>query len=145
MVLKGSPNSKLATHESEAGETETQMGTWKRFEDMEVWQKACRLVCEVYEVTREGELAKDFGLRDQIRRAAVSIPSNVAEGFEQDSDKVFARSLKIAKGSSGELRTQLYIAAKLDYVAGGKVKELVSEAEEISKMLAGLIRHLEAS
>ena len=107
------------------------MGTWERFEDMQVWQKACRLVCEVYEVTREGEFARDFGLRDQIRRAAVSIPSNIAEGFEQDSDKVFSRSLKIAKGSSGELRTQLYIAAKLKYVTGERAKELVTEAEEI--------------
>jgi len=121
------------------------MATWKRFEDMQVWQKACRLACAVYDMTREGEFARDFGLRDQIRRAAVSIPSNIAEGFEQDSDKTFARSLKIAKGSSGELRTQLYIAAKVHYARSERIKELVARAEEISKMVAGLIKHLKAS
>jgi len=143
--VKDSRNFQLETHKSKTEQREKPMATWKRFEDMQVWQKACRLVCAVYEVTREGEFARDFGLKDQIRRAAVSIPSNIAEGFEQNSDKAFAHSLTIAKGSSGELRTQLYIAAKLHYARGERARELVARAEEISKMVAGLIKHLKAS
>ena len=112
---------------------------------MEVWRKSCKLACEIYELSREGELAKDFGFRDQLRRSSVSVPSNIAEGFERDSDREFARSLRISKGSCGELRTQLYIAARIGYIDGEKMSEMVSRVEEVSRMLAGLIQRLSRS
>jgi four helix bundle protein len=121
------------------------MAVWKRFEEMHVWKKSCQLACVVYEETREGEVAKDFGFRDQIRRSAVSVASNIAEGFERGSDNAFANFLAIAKGSSGELRTQLYIAGKLGYIDSERMNALVAQAEEISKMLFGLIKHLKPS
>jgi four helix bundle protein len=118
--------------------------TKKRFEDLEVWKRGCRLVCSLYELTREGDFARDFALRDQIRRAAISIPSNIAEGFERESGRFFTNSLRIAKGSSGELRTQLYIAAKLGYFSREKANGLIEGCEEISRMLSGLIRRLKS-
>ena len=121
------------------------MAVWKRFEEMDVWKKACQLTCSVYEITRDGEAAKDFAFRDQVRRAALSIASNIAEGFERDTDKQFVQMLWVAKGSSGELRTQLYIAKRLGYIDPGRMQELVAQAEEISRMIAGLIKHLKSS
>ena len=121
------------------------MASWKRFEEMEVWKKGCRLACDVYEVSRDGELGKDFALRDQMRRAAVSIPSNIAEGFELRTDKDFVRMLTIAKGSCGELRTQMYIANRIGVMKADKRVALVKQAEEISKMLGGLIKKLKVN
>jgi four helix bundle protein len=89
--------------------------------------------------------ARDFTLRDQIRRAALSVPSNIAEGFERDSDRAFSNALSIAKGSSGELRTQLYIASRLGYLDKAQMRELVHRAEEVSRMLARIILHLKRS
>ena len=86
------------------------MATFHRFEDIESWQKARRLARRIYELTGNGDFARDFGLRDQIRRAAVSIMSNIAEGFERDSRREFARFLDIARASTGEVRSQLYVA-----------------------------------
>jgi four helix bundle protein len=121
------------------------MPTWKRFEEMEVWKKGCRLVCDVYAATLIEPWSKDFALRDQIRRAAISIPSNIAEGFERDSDRAFANALVIAKGSSGELRTQIYIASRLGYLDKTRTGELVRHAEEVSRMLSRIIVHLRKS
>ena len=121
------------------------MPGWKRFEDMDVWKKACRLACDIYELSQEGALARDYSLRDQMRRAAISIPSNIAEGFELSTNKDFARMLHIAKGSSGELRTQLYIASEIGAIEAKTRKQLVAEVEEISKMLSGLIKKLKAT
>ena len=118
------------------------MAGWKRFEDMEVWKRGCELVCEVYRVTREGKWAKDFAFIDQMRRAALSIPSNIAEGFERNSDKAFAGMLTIAKASAGELRTQLYIAARLGYLGKEEMSTLVGRTTEISRKLATLIKYL---
>ena len=118
------------------------MGRWKRFEEMDVWKRGCKLVCDVYRASREGDLAKDFALRDQLRRSAISVPSNIAEGYERDSEGAFANMLSIAKGSVGELRTQLYIAAKLGYIDSQERKALVKEAEAISRMLASLIKRI---
>ncbi|PSQ92571.1 MAG: four helix bundle protein, partial [Bacteroidetes bacterium SW_4_67_19] len=85
------------------------MATFHRFEDIESWQKARRLARRIYELTGNGDFARDFGLRDQIRRAAVSIMSNIAEGFERGSRREFARFLDIAKASAGEVRSPLYV------------------------------------
>ena len=121
------------------------MAGWKRFEDIEVWKQGCQLVCEVYAITQTGEWARDFAFRNQVRRAALSIPSNIAEGFERDSDKAFANMLSIAKGSSGELRTQFYIASRLGYVDPKTMSLMVRKVEQISRKLASLIKCLRKS
>jgi len=118
------------------------MPGWKRFEDMEAWKEVCQLVCEVYAATRGGEWTQDRSFQDQVRRAALSVPDNIAEGFERDSDKAFANALSIAKGSSGELRTQFYIAAKLGYLDSKTMGALVRKGERISRKLAKLIDYL---
>ncbi len=86
------------------------MATIERFEDIEAWKKARELTKVVYQLTSIGEFARDYGLRDQMRRAAVSILSNIAEGFERDGTREFQQFLAVAKGSAGEVRAQLYVA-----------------------------------
>lgn len=108
-----------------------------RFEDLRVWIKAYGLSVQIYKELRE---CKDYGLKDQMTRAAVSIPSNIAEGFERGTNKEFIRYLIIAKGSAGELRTQLYIAKDINYISETKSLELIKEVTEISYMLNSLIR-----
>ena len=83
------------------------MATIEKFEQIEAWQEARRLTHALYELTSEGKFARDFGLKDQIRRAAVSVMSNIAEGFERGGDKEFIQFLSLAKGSAGEIRSQL--------------------------------------
>lgn len=112
----------------------------RRFENLEVWQKACRLTVQVYQAFRT---LKDWGFRDQISRAAVSIPSNTAEGFERESTQEFIRFLFIAKGSAGELRTQLYLAIELGYITKEPGWELIEECRHISAMIQRLIKSLE--
>jgi len=111
----------------------------KSFEDLEVWKRGCRQAVNVY---RTLECDRHFSLRDQMERAAVSVPSNIAEGQERDTTPDFVRFLRIAKGSNGELRTQLYIARELGIIDESAGKELVQESREISKMLQGLIQSL---
>ena len=106
------------------------------FERLEVWKRGCRLSVEVYRVLAN---VHDYGLVDQMTRAAVSIPSNIAEGAERRTDKEYINFLHIAKGSVAELRTQLYIASKLDMIPREKAKELIQEAKEISAMLQAMI------
>ncbi|HUU43080.1 MAG TPA: four helix bundle protein [Planctomycetota bacterium] len=118
------------------------MATWKSFEQMESWKEAGRLVCEVYKATQQGPFERDFALRDQIRKSAISVPSNIAEGFERDSTKAFISFLCIAKGSCGELRTQLYLARKLGYIQAGRMRDLVAKAKRISRLIAGVITYL---
>jgi four helix bundle protein len=109
------------------------------FEDLEVWKRSCRLAVRLYEILRE---CRDFGLKDQMTRAAVSIASNIAEGAERNSSKDYIRFLHIAKGSAAELRTQLYIAHKVGYIAEEDMQELISEAKTISKQLHCLVQAL---
>jgi four helix bundle protein len=106
------------------------------FVALEVWKRACQLAVRIYDLLRE---CRDFGLRDQMQRAAVSIASNVAEGAERGG-KDFIRFLTIARGSSAELRTQCYIAAKIGVLPTDHMTALVAELKEISKMLTGLAR-----
>ena len=108
---------------------------FQKIEDIEVWKRGCWL-------TGQGLFEKDWGLRDQIRRAAISIPSNIAEGYERDSFAEFKRFLRIAKGSCGELRTQLYIAQALGYLEKTTADQIVGECIEISSMISSLISHL---
>ena len=121
------------------------MATIKRVEDIQAWQKA-RAVCKrIYLITNDGRFARDFGLRDQIRRAAVSILSNIAEGFERGGSREFMQFLAIAKGSAGEVRAQLYGALDQDYVHRHVFEEVIGEVDEISKMINGLISYLRGS
>lgn len=114
------------------------MGT--EYRNLLVWQKAKALAVSVYKVTDTGLLSRDFGLRDQMRRAAVSVPSNIAEGDERDSDKEAVRFLYIAKGSLAELRTQLEIAKETGRLAEAEYQSLEAHCGEIGRMLGALIR-----
>jgi four helix bundle protein len=115
-----------------------------RFEDLECWQKAKSLAVEVYAISNSGEFGKDFGLRDQIRRAAVSIASNVAEGKERETIAEFIRYLYIAKGSAGELKTQILIAQDIGYLDQMSSKELKLKIEKVSAMIGALIKTLKS-
>ena len=110
----------------------------ERFEDFIAWQKARRLTSEIYKVTNEGQFARDFGLRDQIRRAAISSMSNVAEGFERGRAGEFHQFLSVAKGSCAELRAQLYIALDVGYIQTETFDRLMSQAIEVGQILGGL-------
>ena len=118
------------------------MATFKSFEDIESWQEARNLTREIYIVTQKGAFAKDFGLRDQIRRASVSIMSNIAEGFERDGAKEFSQFLSIAKGSVGEVKAQLYVALDQNYIDQQTFQRLKLMAESIGRKLGGLIKYL---
>jgi four helix bundle protein len=120
------------------------MTTAKRFEDLEVWQKAKELTNFIYLFSSSGAFARDFGLRDQMRRAAVSIMSNIAEGFESQTQVMFIQFLSRSKGSAGELRAQLYIALEQNYITADEFETAFSLAELCSKKLASFIRYLES-
>ena len=111
--------------------------SYQSFENLEVGKKACCLAVKLYDCLRE---CKDFSLRDQMQRSAISIASNIAEGAERGSDKDFIRFLHYSKGSAGELRTQLYISDKIGIIKTEFRKELCQELTEISKMLHSLIK-----
>ncbi|RLD17010.1 MAG: hypothetical protein DRI36_04845 [Caldiserica bacterium] len=112
---------------------------YKRFEDLPIWKSAFEIVVRIY---KETEKIRDFTLKDHLRRTALSIPSNIAEGFERGSSKEFMRFLFIAKGSSGELRTQLRIAQQMGFFSSKKCKELISDVENISRQIMGLIESI---
>ena len=114
----------------------------KRFEDLICWQRAVDLAVRIYEVSRKGQLGKDFGLRDQLRRAAVSISSNIAEGKERETVPELIRFLYIAKGSAGELRTQLLIAGRIGYLDNEEMLALQNDTEMIGGMIGKLIKRL---
>ncbi|MFP5470042.1 MAG: four helix bundle protein [Bacteroidia bacterium] len=118
------------------------MGKFETFEDIEAWQEAKALAVSIYSVSNVGEFSKDYSFKDQLRRSAVSISSNIAEGFERQGDKEFSRFLYIAKGSCGELRSQLYIAKELKYLTEDEFKEFSNRTLKISKMISGLIKYL---
>ncbi len=110
----------------------------RRFEDLIAWQKARELTKKVYEVTGNGHFARDFGLRDQVRRSAVSIMANIAEGFERARQAEFHQFLSIAKSSCPELRPHLYVAHDAKYVDAIMFNDLMSIAEEVALVLGGL-------
>jgi four helix bundle protein len=108
-----------------------------KFEDLEVWKRAARLSSDIYIQLRD---LRDFGFKDQITRSGLSIPSNIAEGFERESQKENITFLSYAKGSCGELRCQTYIAMDIEYIPKDVGKKWIREATEISAMLSGLIK-----
>ena len=110
----------------------------ERFEDFIAWQKARILTAKIYQVTGEGAFAKDFGLKDQMRRAAVSIMSNIAEGFERGRPAEFQQFLSIAKASCAELRSQIYVAFDAGHINQVVYSSLLAEAEEVGQIVGGL-------
>lgn len=108
----------------------------KKFEDLIVWQESMKLTKDIYSLLRT---CKDFGLKDQMQRSAVSVPSNIAEGYERKYNKEFIRFLNIAKGSNGELRTQLHISISIGLVDAKVGKQYIKQTHRISAMLFGLI------
>ena len=115
------------------------------FEDLEVWKSARVLTNKIYEITRDNVFSKDYGLRDQIRRASVSIMSNIAEGYERGGNQELIQFLSIAKGSCGEVRCQLYIAGDQNYIDQNEFKPLIEQCKRISIMINNFMEHLKGS
>ncbi|MGH9945739.1 MAG: four helix bundle protein [Pyrinomonadaceae bacterium] len=118
------------------------MAGFKKFEEIHAWQKARLATKRVYELTGEGKFAKDFGLRDQIRRSAVSIMANISEGQGRFSNKEFANFLNMAHGSVAETQSHLYVATDLGYLDGDTFSELYNLLGEVAKMTMALIKQL---
>jgi four helix bundle protein len=116
----------------------------KRFEEINAWKKARDLVKAIYEASSESAFSKDYALKDQIRRSAISTVSNIAEGFERDGNKEFVSFLSVAKSSSGEVRTQLYIAKDLGYLSDDKFSDLMELSEETSRLISGFMKYLKS-
>jgi len=110
----------------------------ERFEDLIAWQKARKLTQLIYQVSRRGAFAKDFGLSGQIQRAAVSIMSNISEGFERGGRGEFHQFLSIAKASCAEVRSQLYVAFDVGYLNQDEFDHLLAQAEEVARIVGGL-------
>lgn len=121
------------------------MATLKCFEDIEAWQVARKLTREIYVLSGKGRFAKDFGLQDQIRRAAVSVMSNIAEGFERGGTAEFSQFLSIAKGSAGEIEAQLYVAFDQAYVNREEFETTKAIAISTKKLIAGFMNYLKRS
>ena len=118
------------------------MARIERFEEIDAWKKARELTRAVYRVTNGPAFARDFGLKDQIRSAAVSVMSNIAEGFERDGNREFVQFLATAKGSVGEVRSQLYVAWDAGYITETEFEAMSKLAEEVSRMIRGFMRYL---
>ncbi|MDD5138629.1 MAG: four helix bundle protein [Verrucomicrobiales bacterium] len=121
------------------------MAKIERFENLISWQKARELNRLVYGASRNSAFAKDFGLRDQIRSASISIMSNIAEGFERGGDKEFLQFLSIAKGSCGEVRAQLYAALDENYLTSEQFKVICDRCVEVSRLISGFMTYLRRS
>lgn len=114
------------------------MATFKRFEDILAWQKARSITQKIYRISSSGEFARDFGLRDQVLRASVSIMANIAEGFGRRSNKEFANFLNMAHGSASECQSHLYVTLDVGYIDQNDFDDLYGFFEECSKMIIGL-------
>jgi four helix bundle protein len=114
----------------------------EKFEDIKSWQKAKELVKLIYCVTKEGKFSKDFGLRDQIQRASVSIMSNIAEGFDSGTQKSFINFLNYSYRSTSEVQSLLYVANDINYISKEQFKDLYHRSREIKKLIGGFIQYL---
>ena len=121
------------------------MGRFNSFEEINSWKKSRIFNKRIYEITNGEEFKKDFDLVRQIRRASISISSNIAEGFERNTDKEFIYFLFVAKGSSAEVRSQLYLALDLNYITKIEFDELFENVSDISKLISGFIKYLNDS
>jgi four helix bundle protein len=117
----------------------------KKFEELTAWQKARALNTLIYQISEQGRFSKDYALKDQVRRASISIMSNIAEGFERNGNKEFIQFLSIAKASCAELRSQLYIAFDLNYIEKKEFEKISLSAIEVGKIMQGLIEYLKSS
>jgi four helix bundle protein len=117
----------------------------KSFEEFEVWRSGREIVRQVYDLTRCKAFAADFGLKDQLRRASVSVISNIAEGYESQTESIFIRHLGIAKGSCGEVRSQLYVACDQQYIAKAEFETVAELCRKTSRQLSALIEYLKRS
>lgn len=108
--------------------------------NLDIWKRSCCLLVELYKLLCD---CREFGFKERITRAAFSVPPNIAEGYERDSSKEYSRFLKIAKGSCGEPRTQLYIGSEAGFGDRAKAREFVQETAEIARMIQGLLRRYE--
>jgi four helix bundle protein len=115
------------------------------FEDLEIWKMARSLTDKIYKLTSSGSFAKDYGLRDQIRRAAVSVMSNIAEGYERSGNQEFMQFLSIAKGSCGEVRCQLYVAMDQLYIEKSECEQLIDSFKKLSIMINNFMEYLKGS
>jgi len=118
------------------------MATIKNFEELDVWKISMELCTEIYNLTNSDLFSRDFALKDQIRRSAISIPSNISEGYERDGINQFLYFLAISKGSCGELRTQLRIAYSLNYLSSMDYNNLNEKCLSTSKQLSSFIKYL---
>jgi len=121
------------------------MAKIEKFEDLEAWKMARKATKEVYEISSREQFSRDFALVNQMRRASISILSNIAEGFERGGDKEFLQFLSIAKGSCGEVRAQLYVALDQNYIDDEKFKQISEELSETSRIISGLMKYLQQS
>lgn len=121
------------------------MATFRRFDEIEAWQKARELTKVVYGISGRGAFARDFGLRDQIRRASVSIMANIAEGFERDGTGEFVQFLAIAKGSAAEVLSHAYVALDQDFISKESFDRLAAKTSEVARMVAALMTYLRKS
>ena len=118
------------------------MAKIEKFEDIQAWQRARELNRRIYRITRDGQFVKDFNLIDQIRSAAISIMSNIAEGFARRTNKEFANFLVIAHGSAAELQSHLYIALDQRYISENEFSDIYNEVDEVSRMIQGFSSYL---
>lgn len=122
------------------------MAKFNSFEEILSWQKARELNKDICNLTKNNKYFKsDFGLKDQMRRSSISISSNIAEGFERETTKEFIRFLYIAKASSGEFRSQLYLAYDINYLNSEEFEKLKLKVNEVSKLISGLIKYLNST
>ena len=118
------------------------MGNIEKFEDLEVWQNASDLAVEIYKISSVGKLARDFGLRDQLQRASISISNNISEGFEYDNNKDFIKYLRFAKGSAGEVRNIINFLHKIEFIGKDTYRRFFEKLISLSKQLKGFITYL---
>ncbi|MEW6658461.1 MAG: four helix bundle protein [Thermodesulfobacteriota bacterium] len=121
------------------------MAKIERFEDIDAWQKGRELTKFIYKITTQGDIAKDFALKDQLRRASISIMGNIAEGFEREGNKEFKQFLAMAKGSVGEVKSHLYVALDAGRISQQDFNQLMALANETSRLIAGFLRYLKDS
>lgn len=116
-----------------------------KFEDLDVWKEGRELTRRIYKCSRNKQFSRDFSLRDQIRGAAISVTSNIAEGFDAQSNSEFVRFLNYSRRSTSEVKSQLYVALDENYIERQEFAELYELASKVSKMLFGFIRYLKTS
>lgn len=121
------------------------MTTIKNFEELKAWQKARELAGYVYELTRQDKFSRDYGLRDQIQRAASSAMHNIAEGFESGSDPEFVRFLKMARRSAGEVQSELYLALDVGYITDEERQKAYELATDVKRLINGMMSYLRKS